>query len=351
MTLFPKTFGPRPRDDCAALTTARLDGGVLPNPPGFTEPSPPGRIMHVGGLDVFVRHSPGPADVTPTWFIHGLEGSSRNWDRLAAVLAGHSAGYAPDLPGSGRSAPPTRGTYSIPTEVRLVAWLIEHQSSRPVHLVGNSRGGIVATLLAAAFPEMIRTLTLISPAVPDFRIFGERGADPRLAFVMVPGVRDSVSKRLDAITPADRAHGLAYNCFGEPEALTATDLAAVANEYVVRREMPWAAESTVQSLRSLIRAQARFGPWSFNAAAHAVAVPTLIVWGTRDRMVDCRLAERTAGAFSDSRLLMLARTGHVAQIERPVEVARAMVALWNDETAHAARTGAPCSSRAKIVGT
>lgn len=351
MKLFPQTFGPRPRDDRAALTTARLDDGVFPTAPGFTQPSPPGRTMHAGGLDVFVRNSPGPAGATPTWLIHGLEGSSRNWDRLCAVIAERSAGYAPDLPGSGLSAPPPQGKYSLSAEARLVARLIARQGAGPVHLVGNSRGGIVAILLAAAFPDLVRTLTLISPAVPDFRIVKDRGADARMVLVMLPGVLRPVVRRLNAIAPADRASGLAYTCFGEPEALTAVDLAGAADNYLARQSVPWSAESTVQSLRSLIRAQAWPGRWSVAAAVRAITVPTLVVWGTRDRLVDCRLAERTAAGFSDSRLLMLARTGHVAQMERPVEVARAMVALWDEDAARPARTGAPCSPSTQGMGT
>lgn len=233
----------------------------------------------------------------------------------------------------------------------MVARLIQRRGSGPVHLVGNSRGGFVATLLAAQFPELVRTLTLISPAVPDFRLFGERGADARFALVMLPGVLEPLARRLDAIDPADRARRLAWHCFGEPEALTTADITAAADEFRARSAASWAGESTVRSLRSLIRAQARIGRRSFRSEAGSVGVPTLVVWGTRDRLVDCRLAEKTAGMFRDSRLLVLARTGHVAQMERPVAVARAMVALWDDERERRVRAGAPCSPGPRIMGT
>lgn len=350
VNVHPRRFGPSPRDERAELTTARLASGDFPDPPAFTAPSPPGRTVTVGGSDVFVRSWPGPAGATPTWYIHGLEGSSRNWDRLAAVLSDRSPGHAPDLPGSGLSAPPP-GRYSLMADARLVARLISDSGDDQVHLVGNSRGGMVAILLAAEFPRLVRTLTLISPAVPDFRMVGERGASARLALVMLPGVLGPVTRMLDSLSPDDRARGLAYTCFGEPEALTAADLAAAATDTAARRAMPWASESVVRSLRSLIRAQLRPGRRSFAAAARTVTAPTLVVWGTRDRLVDCRLAQRTAAAFADSRLLMLAQTGHVAQMERPVAVARAMAALWEDLAARAPRAGAPFPSPRQVVGT
>lgn len=350
MGLYPHTFGPAPRDDRAAQSTARLADGDFRSAPPYTEPSPAGRTIVVGGHGVFLRRTPGPTGSPATWYIHGLEGSSRNWDRLASVLSDRSVGYAPDLPGSGLSAPPRR-PYSLASEVRLIGRLIGRSGGGPVHVVGNSRGGFVATLLAARYPRLVRTLTLISPAVPDFRVLGERGADARLALVMLPGAARPVGRMLGGVAPQDRARALAANCFGEPQALTAADLDAAALEFAARRRMPWATVDTVESLRSLIRAQARWGRRSFAAAARATRAPTLVVWGTRDKLVDCRLAEPTTALFPDSRLLMLARTGHVAQMERPESVARAMVALWQDVASGADRVGAPRSSSASVVAT
>jgi pimeloyl-ACP methyl ester carboxylesterase len=220
-----------------------------------------------------------------------------------------------------------------------------------VHLVGNSRGGLVATVLAAEFPQLVRTLTLISPAVRDFRVVGERGAAVQLALVMLPGAIGPVRRLLDSVTPEDRARALALTCFGEPDALSVEDLAMAAADSAERRSTPWATEDVVRSLRSLIRAQLRPGRWSLTAAAQSVTQPTLVVWGTRDRLVDCRLAQRTTASFADSRLLMLARTGHVAQMERPTEGARAMLALWADETARPRRAGAPGPRVRQVVAT
>jgi len=54
----------------------------------------------------------------------------------------------------------------------------------------------------------------------------------------------------------------------------------------------------------------------------------LVIWGTRDRLVDVRLAPRTAAAFADSSLLIMAGVGHTAQMEDPVTTARAVSRLW-----------------------
>ena len=55
----------------------------------------------------------------------------------------------------------------------------------PVHLAGNSLGGAVCVRLAARRPDLVRTLTLISPALPDLR---PRVLPMRVALLCTPGV-------------------------------------------------------------------------------------------------------------------------------------------------------------------
>lgn len=59
-----------------------------------------------------------------------------------------------------------------------------------------------------------------------------------------------------------------------------------------------------------------------------ITAPTLVVWGTEDRLVSVRKAPRVARLIPRGRLLVLPRTGHVAQMERPVSVARAVAGMW-----------------------
>ena len=60
-----------------------------------------------------------------------------------------------------------------------------------MHLFGNSMGGAISMIVAAAQPDLVRTLTLVSPAVPDLRPRLRRVSDPRmpLAFLPVVGTR------------------------------------------------------------------------------------------------------------------------------------------------------------------
>ena len=119
-----------------------------------------------------------PAPVEPALCVHGLEGSSRNWTDLMDLLRPALACEALDLPGFGDSPPRPDGRYSIAALAQTVTALIEKQKRGPVHLMGNSLGGAVCVKVAATRPELIRTLTLISPALPDPR--------PRLDLLRFP---------------------------------------------------------------------------------------------------------------------------------------------------------------------
>lgn len=139
-------------------TEVRLSEADLPSWQGVL---PPWAGTQEAG--VFVRRTPA-AGREPALFVHGLGGASTNWTDLMGLLAGQLDGAALDLPGFGRSDPPPSSSYALRTHVRAVIALLERQGRGPVHLFGNSLGGAVSTRVAARRPDLVRTLTLISPA-------------------------------------------------------------------------------------------------------------------------------------------------------------------------------------------
>ncbi len=117
----------------------------------------------------------GPGTAEPAVFVHGLGGSATNWTDLMDLLASGPqpapalAGEAVDLPGFGFSPAPADGDYSIDAKARAVIEFIEQRRRWPVHLIGNSLGGSVAVRVAGRRADLVKTLTLISPALPDLR--------------------------------------------------------------------------------------------------------------------------------------------------------------------------------------
>jgi pimeloyl-ACP methyl ester carboxylesterase len=186
---------------------------------------------------------------------------------------------------------------------------------------------VIALRLAARRPDLVRTLTLVSPAVPDRRPDPRRLSDPRLALAMVPGpVGRRARAQLAAMDPRTRVEQVVRLCFGNPSVVPEHRLVEAAEELVARGRMEWAREAADGAAKALLQSWWREPLWP---EAAQVQAPTLVVWGDRDRLVSPRLAPRTAAAVPRSRLLVLPGVGHVPQMEAPVEVARAVAALWD----------------------
>ena len=288
----------------------------------MTEPIPhwPGRLVSVGDHDVFVRSAPAPEtpdDAEPALCVHGLEGSSRNWTDLIDLLRSRLACEAMDLPGFGDSPPRPDGRYSIAALAQTVIALIG-KHGKPVHLIGNSLGGAVCVKVAATRPELIQTLTLISPALPDSR---PRMDLLRFPVMSLPRLGARLVKQYQVLPPERRVADVITTCYGDPALFQQARFATEVTELTRRDELGYAASVLVGSVRTLTAEFVRKGRHSAWRDAARVTAPSLVIYGSRDRLVDARMAGRAAHQFADARVVVLPRTGHVAHMEHPDVVA------------------------------
>lgn len=302
-------------------TLRRYDGPLADLPPDA--PAWPGELAG----EVFVRRTPASGGA-PALFVHGLGGAATNWTDLMGLLRDRLDAEALDLPGFGHSPAPRHGSYRLSSHAGAVVRLLERSGRGPVHLFGNSLGGAVATRVAAWRPDLVRTLTLVSPALPNLR--PARGSDPRLPLMLLPGVGRLASRQLARVDPQTRARAVLELCYGDPSRVSPRRLQEAAEEVARRGGLPYAADAFLLSLRGLVSTYLERGPRSLWRQAARVQAPTLLVWGDRDRLVDVALAPRAARAFRDSRLLVLPGVGHVAQMEAPDVVARAFLGMLDE---------------------
>jgi pimeloyl-ACP methyl ester carboxylesterase len=294
-------------------------------------PQWPGESVSVDGTATFVRRTPATAPgAEPALYVHGLGGSSLNWTDLSYLLAGRLDGEAIDLPGFGYSDPAR--AYGITAMAdRVVRW-IEHSDRGPVHLFGNSFGGAVTVRVAALRPDLVRTLTLISPAMPFMD--PRRSLQGRLVpLVFIPRAGALARRRLATITPEELATQVMAACYADPDLLSPQRLAEAIEEVRRRYDVPWYLDAYMRTLRGLVVSFFRAylpGANSLWRQAARIAAPTLVITGRQDRLVDIRVAPAVAKVVPDSRLLMLDGVGHVAQMERPRVVARAVAAMLEE---------------------
>ncbi|MFE7590977.1 alpha/beta fold hydrolase [Kitasatospora sp. NPDC057512] len=263
-------------------------------------------------------------DADTAVFLHGLGGWTHNWAALIERLRPSVHCLALDLPGFGRSAPPPDGLVTVGRQAAAVARHLVRTGHRRVHLVGNSLGGLTALHLAAHRPELVATLTLVSPVLPVL----PPPQALRIALLGLPGAARLYARLLSTRSPdrqLDDLYGLIY---ADPSRIGAEQRATEVRERLRRAELPYNRQMLVEGVRAVVRAHLRQpgepSPWH---QARRVTAPTLLVFGREDRLVPFRTAARAYTAFRDARLLTLPGIGHVAMQEHPDAVASAFRAL------------------------
>jgi pimeloyl-ACP methyl ester carboxylesterase len=290
-----------------------------------------GRDVDVAGQRIFVRTTPATSDdAEPALFVHGLAGASINWTDLAALLRNRLAIEALDLPGFARSGPALDGDYSLQSQARTVITYLEQSGRGPVHLVGNSMGGAISLLVAEQRPDLIRTLTLISPAVPDNKLRAHAlKSNWRMGLLVVPIIGMIALRKLAKIPVETRVKGTLALCLADPSRLSKARYDDMIAEAKVHAAHSWGDVAVLRSTRGLVRSQFLRNRSGWRGMRDITA-PTLVMWGDEDKLVAADLAPYVAAEIPDSRLLVLEHIGHVAMIEDPQTTARAVIALLDD---------------------
>ncbi|MEW1636210.1 alpha/beta hydrolase [Streptomyces sp. NPDC093801] len=289
------------------------------------------RTVALPGLEMNARFRPPQREgLPPALYVHGLGGSSQNWSALMEQLADAVDGEALDLPGFGWSAPPADRDYSITAMARAVIRHLDAAGRGPVHLFGNSLGGAVSTRVAAVRPDLVRTLTLVSPALPELRV--QSSAVPT-ALLALPGAPALLGRLTRHLTAEQRTRGVTALCYGDPSRVTPEGFRSAVEEMERRMALPYFWEAMSRSSRGIVDAYTLGGQHGLWRQAQRVLAPTLLVYGGRDQLVSYRMARKAAAAFRGSRLLSLPEAGHVAMMEYPEVVAAAFRELQRDTAA------------------
>jgi pimeloyl-ACP methyl ester carboxylesterase len=267
--------------------------------------------------------------------IHGMTGDATNWTDFIAELVPDFDCKAVDLSGSGFSPPPrtTRG-YSISCQAATVIELIESLGAGPVHLVGNSMGGAVSVRVAARRPDLIRTLTLISPAMPDRKPHRQTMHFPLIA---LPLLGDRLVRQFSRFPARNRITGVLSVCYYDASTIHPARLELSIEELSRRDGLPYDAVSVARSARTLVIETFRPTRFSLWHDAERVKAPALVLFGSHDQLVSPDLAGKAARAFAGARVLVLPHTGHLGQMEHPETVA----SLFREMVAQARRGGDP----------
>src|ERR687894_1127445 len=245
-------------------------------------------------------------DGPPVVLVHGITSSADTWrPAMAAADDGHTL-IAPDLLGHGGSAKP-RGDYSLGAFASGVRDLLALLGHDRVTVVGHSLGGGIAMQFAYQFPERTERLVLVSS--------GGLGREVNLILraAALPG--SEVALRFMNPRWLGRAAGAVGWAGSRLGLRTGHGLGAMLQGYLSLSDGESRA-AFVHSLRAVIdpRGQRVRGHDRLYLAAR---LPTLLVWGGRDRVIPVAHARVAHDAMPGSRLELFERAGHFPHLDDP----------------------------------
>ena len=255
--------------------------------------------------------------------IHGMINSSRHWQEVAGRLAGSYRVIAPDLIGHGDAATP-RGDYSLGAHAAAIRDLLTTIGVERATIVGHSLGGGVAMQFFYQFPQRTERLALISSGGlgHDVSPLLRGAALPGSATLLRLAARPRVVGGLAAAGARMRKRGNSTGVY----------LAAVARALGPLQE-PGSRRAFLQTLRSVIDVQGQ--KVSARDRLYLLGeMPTLIVWGERDRTIPLAHGLEARQSIPNCRFETLPRAAHFPNLEDPEGLA-AVLGDWLASTAPA----------------
>lgn len=203
----------------------------------------------------------------PVIFLHGLGGSGNNWLRLAGFLDERYRLLMPDLGGHGKTAAAMKD-YSVAEQVAIIFAFIRELGLSRYALVGNSYGGWVSMRLC------------IAGAAPDY-----------LVLIDSAGINPTVG-----------------------------EMSAEGKERFVERVMQMNPRNDREIIRKFVEQNATGTEKISDDELAALPPNTLIIWGSRDRLIPVEYARKLHSGISGSSLKILEDAGHIPHSTHPEKV-------------------------------
>jgi len=255
------------------------------------------RYIEVGGTSIRVRES-GDSHAPAIILLHGFGSSLETWEPWARSLSTRYRVVRFDFPGSGLSEPDRSGNYTDARNLELIEQLMDKIGLENATLIGNSMGGRIAWRFAAAFPDRVHKLVLISPdgfASPGFE-YGKRPHVPAALNLM------------KYFLPRILIRNYLATAYGDPSRLSDS----VIDRYYDLLLAPGNRAALLSRMRQNILEEP-------SAILRQIGTPTLLLWGKKDRVIPFSNSADYVRALPHVRLVEFPDLGHVPHEEAPGE--------------------------------
>lgn len=276
----------------------------------------------------------GPAEGPLVVAVHGLGGAAMNFSAIAPLVTHRCRVLAPDLAGHGLTESLGRST-KVGANRRLLHTFLEAVAQQPVILMGNSMGGMVSLLEAAAEPQAVAGLILLAPAVPFFPAVPEPFAAAMAAVYGLPVLGRIMVGHRRALPPEKLVGWILKFCCVDPSRVPAGVLAEHVELARRRIQFDDVERDFLVAARSVAARAAVSRGVSYRRLIRSISAPVLVVHGDRDRIVPVAASQAIARRNPSWRLVILPEVGHVPQLEAPGETAE-IILDWLDTAGQSA---------------
>jgi pimeloyl-ACP methyl ester carboxylesterase len=260
---------------------------------------PPSDFIDVGGQLVHLRDVGPRDDPEPLVLLHGTSASLHTWEGWVKAIGPQRRIITLDLPGFGLTGPAIDGDYRGDAYARFVLKLLDQLKVQRFAMGGNSLGGEVAWRTAAMAPERVTRLILVDAAGPDFE---SESVPIGFLAARIP----LLNRAFEWVLPRPMVMASLRNVYGNPSRVTD----ALVERYYQLTLREGNRRALVQQLQ-----QNRRGQHAERIAT--LKLPTLILWGGRDRLVPPSVGKQFQKDIAGSERVVFDDLGHVPHEEDP----------------------------------
>lgn len=262
--------------------------------------TPASRFLNVDGVRIHYRdEGQGPALV----LIHANFGNLIGWDPWVAALRDRYRILRFDLTAHGLTGPDPSGDYSLERTIALTGRFVDALGLRHFSIGGTSLGGTVAIYYAAAHPDRVDRLILLSPGSLEGRAMQQEGRT-------VP----AAANVLEWVTPRALPAYLLRSRFGDP--------AKVSDALIDQWWEMWRREGQRAAMLARLRS---YSSANIVAGTAGVRAPTLILWGEANPQAPVAQAEELRRMLVNAprvEVVTYPGVGHMAVEEAGPAIAR-----------------------------
>jgi pimeloyl-ACP methyl ester carboxylesterase len=260
----------------------------------------PSQFVAIQGMQVHVRDEGPRSDPVPIVLLHGTSASLHTWDGWTEALKGQRRVIRFDLPAFGLTGPSPQNDYTLEAYVRFVEDVVNALGVQTFTVAGNSLGGQVAWASAAALPHRVQSLVLVDAAGYPMQ---PQSVPIGFKIARIPGLRGLA----EVVLPRGVIEASLRNVYGDPSKVT-PELVDRYYELTLR-------EGNRQALAYRFDQMQKMDVAKSMAAIKSLKVPTLILWGAKDRLIPLENGRRFAADITGSELVVFDDLGHVPQEE------------------------------------